>query len=486
MTLHSVHRLGTEGDGVPLGTASLADGSAGVELGPYRYTEEEYLVAGTADEWIYDRAGQPVPGRAGLDYTTRVLVRRPADIRDFSGIVVTEPLHPQHDIALAWRSFHPWIMREGAAWMAVTQDAHAAGSMATEYDPQRYGSLSIPVAGLRWEIVSDVLASLRTGHLAESAGTGSAECVVMSGWSATGSFCRVFLGDRFHERLRQVYGTRVVDGYLICISSGGAGAAGYPPLSDGVVPPLIDDPRRTIQGHDVPVIELLSELESETHAPCLRPDSDGRDDQYRLYQVAGTSHDSTGPENVLTNGEQYRRKGLPVDRVQISEMPADGRIDFIGRAVLDALVQWIAGGRTPPRAGRFTFAAEAHEHPSRIELRRDDLGNVLGGVRSPWIDVPAARYVPHSSPRPGPWAPSAWAPMATAEQAAAMKGCMFSFSPEELSRLYGSFEDYRGAFARSCERLASQGLLLPPEMQELIDAAERRRPLFQPTFERSN
>jgi len=49
------------------------------DLAHFKYIVKEYFVSGNAQ-------GQP--------YTTRILVRRPADAKKFSGIVLAEPMHP--------------------------------------------------------------------------------------------------------------------------------------------------------------------------------------------------------------------------------------------------------------------------------------------------------------------------------------------------------------------------------------------------------
>lgn len=478
MTVQSFDLLDGQGHGVPLGTSSLggawspseADGE--VDLAGHGYIEREYLVTGTASTWSYDDAGRPTAGQPA-PYTTRVLVRRPAEPSRHSGVLLAEPLHPLYDQALAWKSFHPWLLRTGAAWTGITQDPHAAASMAREFDPGRYRAVSVP-AGTRYQVVADVLGALRNGPFADELGLPTHRLLV-SGWSATGSFWRVFLGEGFHERLRQRHGSDVIDGYLICISSGGAGGAGYPALAEGGDPLPLADRRRTIQAARVPVIELLSELESETHATCLRPDSDHDGDHYRLYQVAGTSHDSTGP-SVLTNAAQYRRLGLAAPDIQINEMPGDGRLDYVGRAALSLLSRWAGGGPVPPRAPRFTF--QPAPAAASGALRRDEHGNVTGGIRPPWLDVPVARYGPHSTPVPGPWHPSRWAPMATPEQAASMRGHMEVFGPGLLRALYGSFDGYLRAYAASCDRLADDGFLLDAERESLLRQAAQRRRLF--------
>ena len=56
----------------------LRDGPAGTNLPDFGYVVEEYFISGTA---------------AGAAYKTRILIRKPAKSKDFSGFVVGEPTH---------------------------------------------------------------------------------------------------------------------------------------------------------------------------------------------------------------------------------------------------------------------------------------------------------------------------------------------------------------------------------------------------------
>ncbi|GAA0240966.1 alpha/beta hydrolase domain-containing protein [Cryptosporangium japonicum] len=409
------------------------------DLAAAGYREEEYLVRGVADEWGYDASGVAERRRRDVPYTTRVLVRRPADDDRFTGVLQVEPLHPEYDTALTWQVLHGWIVRTGGAWAGVTQDHRLAGWLRTEVDPARYGALSIPAPNLRYELVADVAEALR-------AAAGAAR-VYLSGWSMTGSFARVFLGDGFHRRRRRPTGAPVFDGYVLGISSGGAGTSGYPGLSDEWEVPA-DDPRRTIADHDVPVVELLSELESETHQPHLRPDSD----RYRLYQVAGTSHDSLGP----------RVAGAAP--IPIVERPSGARLDLIGRAVFARLDDWVRDGVPPPRADRFPYGDD--HRPAR-----DADGNVLGGVRPPWIDEPLGRYDPHSTPAVTEVTPSPWTPVADPALMAWLRGHLVPLEPSVLARRYPSAEDYLARYDARCRVLVEEGLLLREDTETLLATA---------------
>jgi hypothetical protein len=409
---------------VPLGTSYLAETGQGVDLAPLGYVEEEFLVRGTATEWSYDSAGAAIPRTHDVPYCTRVLLRRPADPARFSGVIQVEPLHPDLDSGLTWRALHPWITRTGAAWAGLT------------------------------EIADNLLGGLP-----------GRPSMYLSGWSITGSFCRVFLGDGFHERYRLDDGQPVFDGYVVAISSGGAGPSGYAPISSGTEPPGPDDPRRTTGPHDVPVIELLSEYESETHARHLRPDSDAPADRYRLYQVAGTSHINHDVEAVLTNTEQCRARGLPTSEVAINETRSDARLDFVARAVFALLDRWVARGEAPPHVVPFGFAPEPDApgatQPGARPLLRDSLGNVRGVHATPAADA-----------RPSPSFPQF-----SAALRAALVGYLDLLDAGQLRELYGSRQNYLARYQASCTRLVGEGLLLQPEARTLLQqAAERDLP----------
>lgn len=476
VSVSGVQPLPTDRGGVPLGTAWL-NGGVGVDVRPAGYREDEYLVSGTAGVWAYDPHGVACRLHT-LPYVTRMLVRRPQDAGRFSGVVQMEPLHQEYDSAMTWRATHAWIMRTGSAWVGVTHHAPIAASLRDEFDPQRYGELSIPETGMGFDIVGGIAHAIRVGAVPGLAGAFAPARIFLSGWSATASFCRAFLGDGFHDRHRNENGSPAFDGYLLGVSSGGAPRGGYPPLSDGVRRPEVGDERRTIGGHDVPVIELLSELESETHEPCLRPDSDAPSDRYRLYQVAGTSHDSFGPRRVLTNAAQYRRRGLDVPPRRINEAPSDARGEVVAHAVFALLDRWAHTGEPPPSAPRFELADQPPDHhnpsgPARA-LHRDRFGNAIGGIRAPWVEVPVAAYHPTSTPAPGLCRPSRWAPTSDPAHIAALIGSMTPLARDDLRELYHTREEYLKRYEQACRSLLADGFLLDEDVGPLLGHAAAR------------
>lgn len=457
--------LPVDDDSLPLGAAWLPAHGRGIDLAVHGYVEQEFLISGAADTWTWDEDLRPMPV-APQPYTTRVLVRRPADPAQFSGTVALEPHHPDDDRALSWTMVAPWILRRGHAHVGVTQEPATVADLIA-WDRQRYGALRISDGTQRWEILGQVAVAIKTDALPAFAEL-DVRRTVMSGWSMTGTFCRMFLGEGFHDRCR-VDGRPAIDGYVICISSGGAGRAGYASLRAGE-PLALDDPRRTIGAHGVPVVELLSEGESETQHDVLRPDADGPDDLYRLYQVAGTGHVTTGLPPIATNRVQMRERGAPDLPREINETPSDARMDHVARAVFDAMERWIVDGVAPPRAERFGYGAEGMRGRmyESLPLLRDGDGNAIGGVRTPWVEVPAATYLPHSTPRPGRCEPAAHAPYSDPALLADLIAHRRPFGAEELRRRYGSADAYLKRFEHSARILCAEGWLLKEDLPELL------------------
>lgn len=178
-----------------------------VDLASRGYVEEEYLVGGTARTYP---AGGSVPTTA--PYTTRVIVRRPADHKPFSGTVDVEWFNvtSQVDIDLDWGEGYRYLTRQHDAYVGVSaQQAGVVSLMA--WDPVRYGALSHPGDDYSFDIFAQVVAALRRGSALM--GPHHVEHVVASGHSQAGI--------RLHTYIENVQKhTNVVDGFLLRGDSG--------------------------------------------------------------------------------------------------------------------------------------------------------------------------------------------------------------------------------------------------------------------------
>lgn len=454
----------------PFGRAWLAGEGRGIDLDAAGYREDEYLISGVAETWVWDEDTHAL-ATGPQEFTTRVLVRRPADPQRFSGAVQLEPHHPDADRALSWAAIGPWIVRSGHAHVGVTQEPWVLGALAA-WDPDRYGSLRIADPTHRWDIMAQVAVGIRSGVIPSFAEL-AVRRTIMSGWSMTGTFCRTFLGEGFHDRARWRE-KPVVDGYVVCISSGNAQRAGYNEMTFGML--AEHDPRRTIQAHGVPIVELLSECEAETHGPVLRPDSDAPADPYRLFEVAGTGHSNFDPATSLsTNKRQLELRGQPDDHCRVNEIVSDARMDLVARAVFQMVDDWVAEGRRPPTVPRFTYADRAgggHRGvmPEAVPLQRDATGNVLNGIRTPWVQVPAAVYLPHSTPVLGGCDAPSELPGFGPRERADLIAQMQPFGAAEMDERYGGRARYLEQFEASARAAVAEGWLLREDLQELLDS----------------
>jgi hypothetical protein len=133
---------------LPVSATSYPFGAADHQLVPEDladngYVEEEYLVSGKANVYDWPAPGPAVVRTADAPYTTRVLVRRPANRARFSGNVIVEMLNPSNlfDLNIGWALSHEQFMRNGDVWVGITAKPIDVAALKT-FDPERYRSLS--------------------------------------------------------------------------------------------------------------------------------------------------------------------------------------------------------------------------------------------------------------------------------------------------------------------------------------------------------
>ena len=85
----------------------------------------------------------------------------------------------------------------------------------------------------------------------------------------------------------------------------------------------------------------------------------------------------------------------------------------------------------------------------------DAHGNVIGGVRSPFVDVPTATWNGNSS----------------GESFCRIAGHEIPFSAEKLKQLYPSKQDYIAAVTNNVKKLIEEGFILPADGKILIEQA---------------
>ena len=180
----------------------------------------------------------------------------------------------------------------------------------------------------------------------------------------------------------------------------------------GALPP--GDPRNRMQPRDSPVIQINTETEeallgASTGLAYRRPDSDAQNDRYRLWEVPGASHVS----NDLNSSPITEQRDLAeLEGIPLAALPAAGcthqqfvngpwvgvpgstapntyPFSNVANAAFADLTKWVDDGIPPPRAARIEVTN------TRLgTVARDRFGNALGGLRTPFLDVPTATYAP--------------------------------------------------------------------------------------------
>ncbi len=154
-----------------------------IDLASFGYVEEEFFLSGYANVYDWNDPYAPATIRtANAPYTNRILVRRPADPKRFSGNVIVELLNNAYgwDFPFgAWGDSHDYFLSHADVWVGVTSAPSTVKGL-KNFNPQRYAALSWanPLApeqrcnpsvdteaGLIWDITSQV------GALMKSKGT---------------------------------------------------------------------------------------------------------------------------------------------------------------------------------------------------------------------------------------------------------------------------------------------------------------------------
>ena len=381
------------------------------DLGLSGYVEEEFFLAGTAHSFdlVGERGedGRWTATTAGTaPFKTRILVRRPAEASRFSGTVYVEWLNVSGntDAGPDWSYLHREIVRRGAAWAGVSAQkvgiegggiSFMADASLKKLNPDRYGSLIHPGDAFSYDIftrAARALAGDGDRDRDESGPLGSLrhERLLAIGESQSAAFLVTYI-NAIDPR------EQVFDGYFVH-GRGAAGAAldGFRliPRDGGDLD--VDAVRRQQAAERIrpdartPVLVLQSETDVVGLGGGRPGQPDG--DRLRLWEVAGAAHADTylllaaqSDTGAMAATEMARLIGttvLPAPMTTDVPINSGPQQHYVGQAGLRALERWVAEGLAPPRAERLQVRGDG--------FATDEHGVARGGVRTPWVDVPAA------------------------------------------------------------------------------------------------
>lgn len=442
-----------------------AFGAAGFDLSKHGYVEEEFFFEGTATTYrlVGERSADgrwQAVASGSVPYKSRMLVRRPQDAARFNGtvIVLWNNVTAGYDLITAQS---PEILEGGYALACVSAQRVGVHGFAappqmglTAWDPERYGSLSVPSDDASFDIYSQAARLVgrdRPKRGPNGAGDPLGGLAVKQVLSRGGSQS----AGRLATYINAVHPlARAFDGFLLDVYFGN----GTPLETPKDAAPPGDISRRTgttvmpagshILRSDltVPVMVVNTETEATPCYTARQPDTD----LYRFWEIAGTAHASTSAIAYTTDilAREFKMALPPADPGS-SQNVVDSQP--VGDAALRHFQRWLQDGTPPPVAPRIEFAG------SPASIQRDRFGIAKGGIRLPQVEVPTAT---HSGVNDG-------------AGAAFLIGKSVPFEPQKLRELYPDHATYVRKFEAAAQAAVTSGFLLPRDADALIADAKK-------------
>ncbi len=432
--------------------------TAQLSLAPYGYTEQEYLVSGTAQG---NMAGFPqTTSYPSLPFTTRIIVRRPVNPKQSNGTVVLEWMNVslQQDTDVDWIEGYRELLHAGFTYVAVS--VQPTGVPLTSQDPVRYGQIHIPP----YAPTADSVAPSQGGpSYGESLFTQIAQALkspaggTVLGGTATQRIIAVGESQSAERLSCYLLDAKPIDPVFDAFMIDHGECAG--PTANASTP--------FTYAPTAPTMFLDGMAES-------RPGMHNGPDQ-RVWEIAGASHvdawigaygeaehnwDNTGvPQSYSqeTAGNWGLEGGTggvcnlftAQDPVRADELPQQYAHD----AAFAALQTWITTGHAAPITPPLNFDPKGTASPDGAGggVDADQFGNAEGGLRLPQIQVPVAQYQG----------------TCTNPEGQVLIGTTRPFSNAELASLYPTFADYRTKMCQASLADIKQGVLLPADAQDI-------------------
>jgi Alpha/beta hydrolase domain len=387
----------------------------------YGYEAKEYFVSGTTSN------GQP--------YKTRIVIRKPKDNSKFNGLILAESMHP---------SGNPWVyhfvqvyaMSTGLIGLEMLTGA-SAGLVAN--NEARYKDLSIP-NGAANDIIAQVGALVKSNHKDNPLNGLNVRKMVLTGSSASAGVATQYLTNA-HMAMRLADMKPIYDGFM-------------PTSSNGQMPAL-----------DVPTILVPTMREVFQGRGTTQPDND----KLRVYEFAGMAHiDSRVAGAYYPDPCKYS-----ISRYPMGAMMAVG---------VDKLFAWVDKGSVPTHADRYYVDFNPDNKPELDRahgslLALDEFGNVKGGIRNTYVDVPTKSFhAPNEGANPpvadaNPWIANRG--VDGINQLCGLGNYEMALTKEQLKKLYKTPKEYQSKVAKRYDELVKEGWALPVYRDMVLAEAAR-------------
>jgi len=408
------------------------------ELAKNGYVESEYFFSGAANRYNTPSGvtGSVIAG-GPYAYTTRMVVRAPADARKFNGTVLVEWLNVTNNFDADNFWFFDWehVLAEGYAWVGVSAQRIGVNDLQT-WNPTRYGSLNVTGGGqftddsLSYDIFSQAGEAIRHPGSVNVLNGLKPKVILAVGESQSANRLSTYVNSV--NPLGNVY-----DGFVLLST---LGVKFRTDLTE-------------------PVFKLSTEYDvAQVEASARQPNTP----RFVEWEIAGSSHvdqhlrDSREPlelrDNPLNTGTSSEAQLAPTCQIpSIGTLPP---ASAVVNAAVDHMVDWLKTGTQPP-AAPYIKIAQLNTPPTYSVPARNALGLAEGGIQLPEVAVPTDLNVGVNA---GPGACVRW-------------GYHEPFSLDELNAVYGGYNGYVNKVVKSANANVAAGYIEQQDAQQSILSA---------------
>jgi hypothetical protein len=390
----------------------------------FNYEAREYFISGMTS--------------AGAAYKTRIVLRKPKDTARFNGLILAESMHP---------SGNPWVfhftqlyaMTTGVIGLEILTTTPAGLAAANQ---ARYKDLVVPNGSVN-DILAQVGALVKSDHKDNPMIGLGLRKMILAGSSASAFVAQNYLSNA-HMAQRLAGMKPIYDGFM-------------PTSANGQVPAI-----------DVPTILVPTMREAFSGGGTTQPDNDS----LRVYEFAGMAH----IDSRIAGAYYPDPCKAPISRYPLGAEMA---------VALDKLFSWVDKGVAPPHADRFYVDFNPDNKPQLDRdkgslFALDEFGNVKGGIRNTYVDVPTKSFhVPDepASPRiPNPHYTIAARRTGGADPDAQLCGLAnfeVAMSRDQIKKLYKNPQDYVRRVTQRYDELVKQGWALSLYRDMVLAEASR-------------
>lgn len=363
-----------------------------IDIGERGYQQREYFISGNAVSYINTEemtaAGEwDIAEADSAAYYSRIVVARPVDPADFNGTVVVEWFNVTGglDAAPDWTAAQTEIIRSGAAWVGVSaqfvgiEGGGAFPLHVKAIDAERYGALFHPGDSFSYDIFSQAAQAVRSPVGIDPLEGLQVERMIAVGQSQSASRLMTYV-NAVHPTLD------LFDAYLIHSRGDGSSSLSQAPQAD------ISTPESVLVREDIDVPVIIVQAETDIFGLGYLSDRQDDSNNVRLWEVAGSAHSDlyTTIKGPMDSGDDPAVAAV-IERNDarppfiFCDLPInDGPAHWLVKAAISALDNWIRTGEPASSAPRLTV------NSGQTDFDKDAVGNSLGGIRTPYVDVPTA------------------------------------------------------------------------------------------------